>query len=126
MPFLKRLGFYSVGLFIGIVFLVFFFTKKSEKTGVELCYLPNCRVLKDLRSKPLSYSDKVSQLVQEQKLDSLDIVYFLNEGDIDFKKSDTKSKPCKTYRIEAVLKDKDAVLRVRSCEERVIIENIEF
>ncbi|MFC2147631.1 DUF4258 domain-containing protein [Bacteroidota bacterium] len=100
MAFLKRLGFYLIGLSIGLVFLFFFLKKKSDETGVSFCYLPNCRVLKELRSKPLIYSKQVDQMVAERVLDSLTIAYFLNEGDVNFKKSITKNTTCKTYLIE--------------------------
>ncbi len=54
MAFLKRLGYYMVGLAIGIVILTFLLKKKTTETGTSFCYFPNCRVLKELRSKPLS------------------------------------------------------------------------
>ncbi len=126
MAFLKRLGFFLIGLSVGLVFLMLFLKKKSEETGVEFCYFPNCRVLKDMRTKPLSYSDRIQQMIQDQKLDSTDIAFFLVEGDINFGKSDTKSVPCKTYFIEGFLNDKDAVLQVKNCTSKLVIEEIEF
>ncbi|WP_411030849.1 DUF4258 domain-containing protein [Spongiimicrobium sp. 3-5] len=126
MAFLKRLGFYLFGLAIGLIFLAFFFKKKSEETGVEFCYLPNCRVLKDLRSKPWEYSKTVEQLLNAQTLDSTDIAYFLKEGDIDFNLSDTEAKPCKTYIIESEIGDKNAVLQVKNCLENIVIEEVSF
>lgn len=124
MAFLKRLGFYLVGLSIGIVFLTLFLKKKTEETGTEFCYFPNCRTLKDIRSKPISYSDEINRLLEEKKLDTLDIAYFLREGEVDFGKSDTKSKPCKTYYIEGLLKDKEALMKVRNCTEKVLLEEV--
>jgi hypothetical protein len=126
MPFLKRLGFYLVGLSIGLVFLAFFFKKKSEETGTEFCYFPNCRVLKDLRSKELSYSAQAERLMASQELDSLDIALFFNEGDIDYKKSDTSSMPCKTFVINARLNEKNAVMTLRNCKDIVVVEDIEM
>ena len=126
MAFLKRLGFYLIGLSIGLVFLAFFFKKKSEETGIEFCYFPNCRTLKDIRSKPISYSDEIQVQLQNKQIDSTDISYFLNDGDIDFKKSDTKSKPCKIYFIKGELKGKDAVLKVRNCAEKAVLENVHY
>lgn len=124
MAFLKRLGFYLVGLSIGIVFLTVFLKKKTEETGTEFCYFPNCRTLKDLRSKPISYSDEIKGLMEEKKLDTLDIAYFLRKGEVDFGKSDTKSKPCKTYFIEGLVKDKEALMKVINCTEKVRLEEV--
>ncbi|MEB8329188.1 DUF4258 domain-containing protein [Flavobacteriaceae bacterium KMM 6897] len=124
MAFLKRLGFFLVGLSIGIVFLTFFFKKKTEETGTEFCYFPNCRVLKDLRSKPLTYSEDIKDLLASNELDSLDINSFFRNGEIDFGKSNAKSVPCRTYVIEGAIKDKKAILEVKNCPSKVIVERI--
>ncbi|CAZ98669.1 MULTISPECIES: DUF4258 domain-containing protein [Zobellia] len=126
MDFLKRLGFYLVGLSIGIVFLTFFLKKKSEETGTEFCYFPNCRTLKDIRSKPMSYSDKVSQLFLEKKIDTLDILDVLRNGDVDFSNSETKTTPCKTYIIEGSIKEREAILKIRNCREKALLESISY
>jgi hypothetical protein len=124
MDFLKRLGFFLVGLSIGIVFLTMFFKKKSDETGVYFCYLPNCRTLKDIRSKPMHYSNEVRLKMTDYQLDSLDIKYILTEGDVDFSKSDTKSVPCKTYIVESELKEKDWTFTVKNCSNKATIEKI--
>ena len=124
MAFLKRLGFFLVGLSIGLVFLTIFFKNKAKETGMEICYFPNCRVLKDMRSKPLSYSDEINKLIQSKALDSTDIDHFLHDGDIDFGKSNTKSVPCKTYLIEGTVKDKEAILQVKNCTAKLVVEHI--
>jgi len=126
MAFLKRLGFYLIGLSIGLVFLFFFLKKKSDETGVSFCYLPNCRVLKELRSKPLTYSEQIDQMLNDQTLDSLTIDYFMNEGDVNFKKSDTKNTTCKTYLIEGMIKEKLMTLTVKNCDSTTEIENLQL
>ena len=126
MSFLKRLGFFVFGLSIGIVFLVFFFKQKTKETGTEFCYLPNCRVLKDLRSKAYSYSDEVTQLMATGATDSLKIKAFFINGDVDFKNSDTKSEPCKTYKIDYETTEKGVqTLTVINCPTKIRIEKIE-
>jgi len=124
MNFLKRLGFYLVGMSIGIVFLTYFLKKKSAETGVYFCYLPNCRTLKDIRSKPMYYSEEAKQKLLEYQLDSLDITYILTEGDVDFGRSDTKSVPCKTYLVESERKEKEWVFTVKNCSNKATIQTI--
>ncbi len=126
MAFLKRLGFYLFGLAIGLVFLAIFFKNKTEATGVEFCYFPNCRTLKDIRSKPLVYSDDVQELMNGNQLDSVKIAFFLREGKVDFKKSDTKSNPCNTYIIEVEFDEKPAVMSVQNCPDSALIEKVNF
>jgi len=122
--FIKRLGYFMVGLSIGIVFLTFFLKKKSDETGVTFCYFPNCRVLKDLRSKPLYYSDQISEMLKNKEIDTLMIHNFFTEGDVNFGDSDTKSTPCKTYSIENVIADKMLILKVKNCPEKVTITEL--
>jgi len=124
MAFVKRLGFYLFGLSIGLVFLSIFLKKKSEETGVYFCYLPNCRTLKDMRSKPLSYSDNIMMAIQEKRIDSTKINQFLLNGDVDFGKSSTKTAPCKIYFIENDLDGKTAFLKVKNCPSKLVIEEI--
>ncbi|MDF0717238.1 DUF4258 domain-containing protein [Muricauda sp. 334s03] len=120
MAFLKRLGWYLVGLSIGLIFLVFILKKKSGEEGIDFCYLPNCRVLKDMRSKPLTFS----QSLLEQYRDTLMIQSFLEDGDVDFGKSDTTSEPCKTYFISHEYKGEALELEAKNCEEGVTVEKI--
>tara|TARA_R110002167_G_scaffold54785_24_gene156103 strand:+ start:2137 stop:2523 length:387 start_codon:yes stop_codon:yes gene_type:complete len=126
MAFLKRLGFYLIGLSIGIVFLAIFFKKKSEETGVMFCYFPNCRTLKDIRSKTISYSDAVNNLLKNKAVDSADIANVLLNGEVDFGNSDTKSPICKTYIIEGGIRSREVVVKVKNCETTALIEEISF
>ena len=123
--FIKRLGYFMVGLSIGIVFLAFFLKKKSDRTGVSFCYFPNCRVLKDLRSKPIYYSDRISEMLQNKELDTLTINHFFIDGDVNFGDSDTKSKPCKTYLIENEIVSKTVTLKVKNCPEKITIISLQ-
>lgn len=126
MAFLKRLGFYLIGFSIGLIFLFFFLKKKSDETGATFCYLPNCRVLKELRSKPLAYSKRIDQMIYNKTLDSLTINYFMQEGDVNFKKSDTKNTGCKTYIIEGTIEEKLMTLTVKNCDSITLLENIQI
>ena len=117
MSFLKRLGFYLTGLAIGLIFLAFFLNRKNA----EFCYFPNCRVLKELRSKPLVYSDEARQAILQQKLDSTDITYFLSQGDVDFRTSETDATPCKIYVIEGKPREEMMLLSLQNCDSLVTV-----
>ena len=117
--FLRRLGWYLVGLSIGIVFLVFFVQKKAGEKGVEFCYFPNCRVLKDLRAKPITYTEGLENRFAR---DSVLWHSFFTEGDVDFGQSDTKAKPCPTY---TVRNDQGRVITLDNCESTVLVKSLE-
>ena len=115
MSLLKRLGYYLIGLAIGLVLLAFFLNRKRA----EFCYLPNCRVLKELRSKPMVFSEKFKDDLRAQSQDSLLIYTFLSQGDVDFGASDTKANPCPVYLIEADTGGIIMQLTVENCDSLV-------
>ncbi|MCK0159512.1 DUF4258 domain-containing protein [Allomuricauda sp. F6463D] len=121
MAFLKRLGWYLVGLSIGLIFLVFILKKKSGEEGLDFCYFPNCRVLKDMRSKPLNFSESLP----EQYRDTLMIQSFFKDGDVDFGRSDTKAEPCKIYFISHEYNGEELELKAKNCLDRVEVENLQ-
>ena len=120
MPFLKRLGYFLVGLSIGLIFLAIFLKKKTDETDTEFCYLPNCRVLKELRSKPLRIDTSLNKTT-----DSLLIQYLLREGDVDFGQSDTQAAPCKIYRISGSKDDRTLNVTVENCDTFVRLTDYE-
>lgn len=95
---------------------MFFFQRK----GTEFCYLPNCRVLKSLRTKPLVLTDSL----QAQGYQKEQLLPLLTEGDVDFSRSDTHSA-CRTY----VITGEDTAhtpleITIKSCEKEAVITSI--
>ena len=121
MAFMKRLGFYLVGLSIGLIFLAFFLKKKSEETGTSFCYFPNCRVLKELRSKPYDLSN-----YQGIHLDSVIIQAYLTKGKVRFKESDTRALPCPIYVIDHEFEGRNGRLKLNNCADLVEIADFTF
>lgn len=115
--FIKRLGWYLVGLSIGLLFFVFILKKKSGDNRLEFCYLPNCRVLKELRTKPMEFSTELQKQLNQDK-DSLLFYSYFGDGDVLFSKSDTKSKPCNFYVIE---NKKGQLIKVTNCPNKVSV-----
>lgn len=120
MPFLRRLGYFLIGLSIGLIFLAVFLKKKTDETGTEFCYLPNCRVLKELRSKPMQIDTALKVTT-----DSLFIQYVLKEGDVDFRLSDTKADPCKIYRINGSKGERALSITIENCETHTLLTEYE-
>ena len=120
MPFLRRLGYFLIGLSVGLIFLAVFLKKKTDETGTEFCYLPNCRVLKELRSKPLQ-TDPALKVAA----DSLLVQYLLKEGDVDFRQSDTRAEPCKIYRINGSKGGRALSITIENCETHALLREYE-
>ena len=107
MSFLKRFGWYLMGLSIGLIFLAVFLSKKR----VEFCYMPNCRVLKSLRSKPLETGADLSTAP-----DTLAIAYLLQEGDVRFKESTPRAEPCGIYVVQGEYQEQSLRLTLQNCD----------
>ncbi|MFI2742604.1 DUF4258 domain-containing protein [Zhouia sp. PK063] len=120
MDLLKRIGFYLIGFSIGIVFVAYFFKEKHT----EFCYLPNCRVLKSIRENHISYSPEAQEMLQNNVFDSTGIKPILYNGDVDFSKSETHTKPCRRYYIDAEMKQKTVSIQVKNCDSTAVIEKI--
>ena len=120
MAFIKRLGWYLIGVSVGLVFLAFILKKKSGDEGINFCYFPNCRALKEFRSKPISYSKKAEIQLAALQLDSVYIFNAFTNGDVDFRKSNTKAKPCKIYFVNYEEKE----IELKNCNQNLLIENI--
>lgn len=122
MKFVHRLGYYLVGLLVGVLFLFFFF--KNKRT--EFCYMPNCRVLKNIRSKPLTFSKEVQAKFDAKTFVLEDVKRCTENGNVDF---DASNKPYqgggKLYVIEGQsTKGEDIVVEVANFDEKALLVDI--
>lgn len=125
MKFKFRLAYYLFGLLLGLFFVVWFLGAKAESKGVEFCYLPNCRVLQDLRKKPLVIEPTADSILKQNWINIEDIRQSLKHGDVDFSKSNKPYKKGKIYIIEGkTSQNEDIIITMINYNEKVILENI--
>ena len=122
MKLIHRIGYYSIGLIIGIIVLFFFLGGK--KTSCD--YGPNARVLKNIRIKQKSYSDKALFFLNNDKIDSSGFLEIFKNGNVNFSESDVKNDTCSTYMIEGQLQQKPIIVKVENCDSIVEIKEINF
>ena len=120
MKFIHRLGFYLGGFVIGLMLLFFFLGGK--KTSCD--YGPEARTLKNIRIKPLYFSEKALLAFGNHKIDTASISIFLMDGDVLFSESDTSLDSCKQYIIRAIVTDKEYKVRVENCENKATVLNL--
>ncbi|QJP35203.1 DUF4258 domain-containing protein [Nonlabens sp. Ci31] len=121
MKFIKRLGFYGGGFAIGIVFLVFFLTGKRT----QCTWLPEDRVISDIgRKNYVRFSPEVRTMLQQSKIDTLDIQLILKYGKVDFSKSNTDTIPCNFYHISGRKELANTSLWVRNCDRFTRVEKV--
>lgn len=113
MVFLRRLGFYLIGFSIGLLFLAYFLKEKRT----QFCYTPTCRVLKEIRSKKITYTSEALLFLQHHAIDSSQVRDLLKEGNVIFSQSQPRKKPCAVYTITGMIQGKKRQLSVENCEE---------
>jgi len=122
MKFVHRLGYYLGGFAIGLVLLMFFLNGKDASCD----YSPNARTVKNISSKPLSFSESASTFINDYQLDTLTITNLIKFGSVDFSKSDTELDSCKVYLIENSYKDQDMELKIQNCDALATLLDINY
>ena len=125
MKFSVRLAYYLGGLLLGTVFVVYFLQAKAEARDVSFCYFPNCRVLKDLRSKSLEVTPKADSIFQQKWVNLDDVKKTLDYGDVDFSISNKPFEGGKIYFIEGKnIKGERITVTMVNYEKKVVLTNI--
>ena len=122
MKFIHRLGYYLGGFAIGLIILMFFLNGKDASCD----YGPNARTVKNISSKPLSYSINANAFIDNNNLDTLIVSNLIKFGSVDFSKSDTKKDSCKVYYIENSYKKRNLVLKVSNCDSLATLLDINY
>ena len=125
MKFKFRFAYYLFGALLGTMFVVYFLSSKAENRHVEFCYLPNCRVLQELRNKPLEIDSLAKKTLNQQWVNIDDIKRSLTYGDVDFSRSNIEKRGGKYYRIEGKTSNNQFIeISMINLKEKVILESI--
>ncbi|TRO66356.1 DUF4258 domain-containing protein [Christiangramia sabulilitoris] len=118
MKFVHRLAYYGLGLFFGIVILIFFLGGK--KTSCD--YSPNARVLKNIKIKERNFSENSMEFFKTRNIDTSLVSEILKNGDVDFNKSDTEATPCNIYFISGGSNAETIELEIENCDSIATIK----
>ena len=69
MKLIQRIGYYLGGFSLGLVILAFFFNGKKTSCS----YGPEARVLKNINSKKIIFSEAVNTQIANKTIDSIEI-----------------------------------------------------
>jgi hypothetical protein len=119
MTFLQRLPYFLIGLFLGIVAVFFFLDKKNTSFD----YLPNARVLKNIRVKERIYTEEALKTLFEKEMDTSYISALLFKGDVDIRNKE-KYNTCVRYTIKGTDSLNYISVVVLNCENTATIEKI--
>lgn len=122
MKFIYRLGYFSVGLFFGIIILFFFLSGK--KTSCD--YSPTARTLKNIRIKERNFSVQAMKFFEDNKVDTSSVSTILANGDIDFGKSKTDNDPCNLYFVSGEVGENKLELQIENCDSIATIQRAQW
>jgi hypothetical protein len=121
MKFKYRLAYYLFGMLIGVMFLMFFLGNKKA----EFCYLPNCRVLKNIRSKNMTISAEAQKKLDEKWITLDDIRNAVQDGEVVFSRSKEKYKGGTVYVIESeTAKGEPVEVIMVNYESKVLLKDV--
>lgn len=118
----RRFTLYGFGFVLGIILVIFFLGGKNASCS----WFPNDRMLKIIRSKQISYSENIQNLILSKEIDSMDINLILDNGNIDFSESQTKNMPCREYLINGVDNQQNLAITVSICDSIAVIQKIKI
>lgn len=121
MKFTARLGYYMIGLTMGLFIVAAIWSGKDTRCN----YFPNARVLANFRSKPMEFSPEVKQQLKDRLIDSIDIVNTLRTGDVDFDLSKIAVGRGKKYVVEGTTtKNTPITLEVINFDDKSILHKV--
>lgn len=118
MKLVHRLAYYGLGLFFGIVILIFFLGGK--KTSCD--YSPNARVLKNIKIKERKFTSEAISFFNSNNIDTATVSIILENGDVDFNESETDAKPCGSYTISGDNELEELFLEIENCDSIATIK----
>ncbi|MDW5288403.1 hypothetical protein [Formosa sp. PL04] len=122
MTLFQRFGYYLGGFSLGLIILAFFLSGKKASCSYGL----DARVVKNINTKQIVYSENARNIITEQQLDTIILNHVLRKGDVDFSKSETSTEPCKTYYLDGTMEKKSIALIVKNCDKTATIEDIKL
>lgn len=121
MKFTARLGYYMIGLTMGLFIVAAIWSGKDTRCN----YFPNACVLANFRSKPMEFSPEVKLQLKSRTIDSMDIVNTLKTGDVDFDRSNIAVGRGKKYVVEGKTTKGIAIeLEVINLDDKSILQKV--
>lgn len=115
-----RFTLYGFGFALGLILVFFFLGGKKASCN----WMPNDRILNIISQKNISFDTDVKEIMVSSEIDSLDLMMILQNGDIDFSKSQVKNEPCRSYWIQGNQKQEDIVITVELCDSLAVVKTL--
>lgn len=94
---------------------------------VSCSYGPEARVLKNINTKKLVFSNAALEVLANNALDTTDIKTLLKKGEVDFSESEPRKEPCGIYKIEGPSTNSETLfLNVENCDSIATVINVKM
>ena len=120
MAWLKRIGYYLIGMALGSI--IVFFIWKNKKVSFD--YGMDARTLKTIRIRTKVYTKEATATLIKNNLDTTTVNAVLKRGDVHFGKSKARIKPCPEYYISGKDSLKNIHLYIQRCDSVATIQKI--
>ena len=107
---------------MGLIILAFFLNGKKTSCS----YGPDARVLKNIKTKKINYSQAISTLITNKTIDTVTIDYILKEGDVNFSESSPRQNPCGIFVVECNYNNDDVQLTIENCDSIATVLDVVF
>lgn len=121
MKFIQRLGYYSIGLVIGVIILLFFLGGKKTSCDYGL----DARVIKNISTKKASYSSEALQSFSHYQIDTSQYKTILQDATVNFGESQTDLDSCKIYILESQYASHKYKLQIENCDSIARVQKLE-
>lgn len=121
----RRFKFFGLGALAGIFLVVLFFGRRNSCKNYIRDYMPNGRVLAEVKFLPIKYDPQAMEDLKNLKIDTAYINQkALVDGDIDFDLSDQRHKPCGQYVLYYKDSLKNVEINFKKCKKEVVILSV--
>lgn len=107
---------------MGIALLMFFLGGKRASCD----YSPNARVLKNIRIKERVFSQDAQNFFAGSSLDTSAVSILLNNGSVNFGKSETDREPCNIYYISGEANSTPMELQIENCDSIATVQQVKI
>ena len=126
MSFIERFKFYLIGVLAGTFLVILIFGKRNSCKDMVTNYLPGGRVLLEMKSKPIFYSNDAMAKLEEEDVDTASFRNdILPKLDINFDLSDQRAEPCGKYVAYYQDSTHQWKLNLEKCKDKLDVKSIE-
>lgn len=126
----RRFFFFTFGALISITALYIMSPEENKLKKTLSAYIDyfniNKRVIWHLQNNTASLSKKAECQLLYYSISQEELLSVLNEGKVDFEKSDTEKTPCQFYVVENSLNENSLVVDFKFCDTKSTVEVMGF